>query len=128
MQAVLHFISIAIVAGNVYLTARDRAVDDDARGRILLAFAWPAFAVVAGLKDALSPDPRFSILFAVGLVNLGAMIGTWFRPGLVMDMVLPATTVSDPALMRRSRRGQLLGVAAGIAYVAWVFRADIFVD
>jgi hypothetical protein len=67
-------------------------------------------------------------LFAVGLVNLGAMIGTWFRPGLVMDMVLPATTVSDPALMRRSRRGQLLGVAAGIAYVAWVFRADIFVD
>lgn len=72
------------------------------------------------------PCSCFSIVLAVALVNAGAMVGSGFRPGLVMEMVLPETTTEDADLMKRGRRGQVVALAAGIAYVAWVYRGDIF--
>ncbi len=119
--------AIGTVASNVLLTARDEAVAETRRERLILAAAWPVFAIVGAFKDALLPDPRFSILLAVALVNAGAAIGTGFRPGLGMEMVLPEATQADVRLIKRGRRGQITALAAGIAYVFWVYKGDIIV-
>lgn len=122
MEAGLIVPALAVTAANGLLTALDGAVADSPRRRAAMGTLWLLSAVLACIKDAMVPDPRFSILVAVIAVNVGAMVGTWFRPGLVMDLALPERTVSDRGLMRRGRWGQIFGLAGGFAYLAWTYR------
>lgn len=122
MEAGLIVPALAVTAANGLLTALDGAVADSSRRRAAMGTLWLLSAVLACIKDAMVPDPRFSILVAVIAVNVGAMVGTWFRPGLVMDLALPERTVSDRGLMRRGRWGQIFGLAGGFAYLAWTYR------